>query len=281
MAPEIERSETATLEQAREHARAQAGRSARTGRTMPPSAAVDLPPPADSQTVFWDETVDVGGYSGLRLPRHSHLRISDLSGDCCVSIVVYNARQTSERVNVADTVKVQWQAYLGTGAILLSDMGRALMTIVEDTSGRHDALCGATTRAANERRYGHGSVHGPSPATRELLTLAAAKQALERRDLPPCINLFKGARVSADGDLVFVGASTGPSYVELRADLDVIVLMANSPHPLDTRPDYTGSIARLTAWRSEPPKDPVTEAATPERRRAYENTRHYVEVWAS
>lgn len=280
MTPEIDRSQTATLEQAREHARAQAGRSARTGRTMPPSEAVDLPMAVDAEKVLWNETVDVGGYSGLRLPRHSHLRITDLTGDGCVSLVVYNARQTSERLNVADTVKVQWQAYLGNGAILLSDMGRALMTIVLDTSARHDAFCGATTRGANERRYGHGAVHGPSPAARELLTLAAAKHALDRRDLPPCVNFFKGVRVNDDGILLFDGASTAPSFVELRADVDVIVLLANSPHPLDVRPDYTGSITRLTAWRAEPSRDPDVDA-TPERRRAYENTAAYYRGVAS
>ena len=85
------------------------------------------------------------------------------------------------------------------------------MTIVEDTSARHDALCGATTRALNERRYGHGAVHGPSPAARELLILAAAKHGLDRRDLPPCVNLFKGVRVNDDGTLVFDGDPTGPS----------------------------------------------------------------------
>lgn len=277
----IGRSETATLEQAREHARAQAGRSALTGRTVPPSQAIDLPPAVDVQTVFWDETIDVGGYSGLRVPRHSHLRLTDLGGDGCVSVVVYNARQPSERLNVADTVKVQWQAYLGVEAILLSDMGRALMTIVEDSSGRHDALCGATTRTANERRYGHGAVHSPSPATRELLTLAAAKHALERRDLPPCVNFFKGVRVDDDGTLVFDGASNGSSFVQLRADLDVIVLLANSPHPLDERPSYTGSIVRLTAWHDEAPRDRGVDSATPERRRAYENTAHYVKGWST
>ena len=275
MSPEIDRSETATLEQAREHARAQAGRSAATARTMPPFDAVDLPPAVAAETVFWDETVDVGGYSSLRLARHSHLRVSDLAGDSCVSLVVYNARQPSERLNVADTVKVQWQAYLGTGAILLSDMGRALMTIVEDTSGRHDAFCGATTRAANERRYGHGAVHGPSPAARELLTLAAAKHGLDRRDLPPCVNFFKSVRVNEDGTLVFDGVPTAPSFVELRADVDVIVLLTNTPHPLDRRSQYKGSIARLTAWLAEPPRDPIANATTPERRRAYENTDAY------
>jgi hypothetical protein len=69
--------------------------------------------------------------------------------------------------------------------------------------------------------------------------------------------------------------------VEQRADVDVIVLLANAPHPLDVRRDYTGSITRLTAWRAAPPRDPVGDATTPERRRAYENTAHYVSVWST
>jgi uncharacterized protein len=280
MAPQRERSETATLTQARAHARGQAERVARTARTVPPSEAIDLPPGVAGEAVIWDETIDLGGYCGVRLPRHAQVRISDLAGDASVSVVVYNARQPSERLNVADTVKVQWQAYLDAGAILLSDMGRALMTIVEDTSHRHDALCGATTRHANERRYGHGAAHGPSPAARELFAVAAAKHALDRRDLPPSISFFKGVRVGDDGALVLDGTPTGPVHVQLRADLDVILLMTNTPHPLDSRPIYTGSVVRVTAWRDEPPLHPTAAAATPERRRAYENTALYLGGWS-
>ena len=280
MSRERERSETATLTQARAHARAQAGLAAQTLRTVPPSDATDLPPGVVGQTVIWDETVDVGGYCGIRLPRCAQVRVSDLVGDACVNVVVYNARQPNERLNVADTVKVQWQAYLDAGAILLSDMGRALMTIVEDTSQRHDAFCGATTRHANERRYGHGAVHGPSPASRALFTVAAAKHGLDRRDLPPCISFFKGVRIGDDGALVFDGAPTGPAHVQLRAELDVILLLTNSPHPLDPRSIYTGSIVRVTAWRGDPPLDPIEAATTPERRRAYENTALYTVGWS-
>jgi uncharacterized protein YcgI (DUF1989 family) len=32
-------------------------------------------------------------------------------------VLVYNAEHPTERLNVADTVKVQWQAYLGLGSL--------------------------------------------------------------------------------------------------------------------------------------------------------------------
>ena len=81
----------------------------------------------------------------------------------------------------------------------------------------------------------------------------------------------------ATGALTFDGAPTeGGRYVELRADLDLVVLLANAPHPLDTRPSYTASKVRLTAWRADAPADPIATAATPERARAYENSMQYV-----
>ena len=134
---------TSTLEAARDHARRQADEHRQvadraTGPTRPALAATDLPAAALGATIIWDETIGVGGYVARRLPRGSMLRIADLGGDACVELLVHNAHQTTERLNVADTVKVQWQAYLDRGALLLSDMGRVLMTIVDDTSERHD-----------------------------------------------------------------------------------------------------------------------------------------------
>jgi uncharacterized protein len=258
-------SATGTLEQARAHARAQAA-------AADAATATELPSGVDAADVLRDETVPLGGYCAIRLPRHAHLSITDVGGDANLALVVFNARHTAERSNVADTVKVQWQAYLDAGALLLSDMGRALATIVADTSGRHDALCGTTTRPANEARYGHGAIHGPSPAGRELLVVAAAKAGLSRRDLPPAFNLFKSARVADDGSLHLDGAARPGARVELRAELDLLVLLVNTPHPLDERPTYSGNAVRVTAWQGPAPEDLLATAATPERARAYTNT---------
>ncbi|HKY13402.1 MAG TPA: urea amidolyase associated protein UAAP1 [Microthrixaceae bacterium] len=270
---------TDTLEAARAHARAQAA-AARPVVTIPSRNVGDLPGGVDASDVVWDETVPVGGYAARRLPRDTVVRISDVEGDAAVSLLVFRAEHPAERLNVADTVKVQWQAYLDTGALLLSDMGRVLMTIVDDTSARHDCFCGASTLAINEARYGDGSASGTSPGARELLALAAAKHGLTRRDLPPSIGLFKGVRVSDDGGLDFDGAPASGSFVELRAELDVLVVIANSPHPLDPRSAHAGTPVRCTAWRTlRPAADPFRDTS-PERQRAFENTEHLLESGA-
>lgn len=272
---------TRTLEQARAHARAQAEHARHTAATIPSTSAVDLPADVNADDVIWDEAIALGGYTAIRLPRHARLRLVDLSGDANAALIVFNQRGTAERANVADTVKVQWQAYLGEGSVILSDMGRALMTIVSDTSGRHDALCGTTTRVSNANRYGQGSIHSRTPAGRELLGVAAAKAGLSRRDLPPVINLFTGVRVHDDGSLEIDMSPRAGAHVELRADLDVLVLLANVPHPLDDRDGYAGGPIRVTAWTAEPVVDLVASAATPERARAYENTLQYLRGIAS
>jgi urea carboxylase-associated protein 2 len=196
------------------------------------------------------------------------VRLTDISGDACGHLIVHNTHQPAERLNLADTVKVQWQAYPTTGSRLLSDMGRALLTITADTSGHHDALCGAPNRVAHETKYGDGEVQGPYPNARDRLIVAALKAGLERRDVGPSIAFFKGARVGPDGALELEAAPGVPgAAVTLRCELDVHVAIANVPHVLDLRPDYPCTTLRVTAWK--PTSDVGTDAGpTPETERA-------------
>jgi urea carboxylase-associated protein 2 len=267
---------TATLAGARDHARAQAGAAAATSASVPVAGATDLPGGAVRERLCWDETLGAGGYGARRLRRDTILHVGDLGGDACVNLQLVNAHDTADRFNPPDTVKVQWQAYLGAGAVLLSGQGRVLATIVADTSGRHDALCGHGNRASHEARYGHGGVHGPSPAPRDLLALGLARFGLGRRDVGAGVNLFKGVRVGDDGGLTFDGIGGGPSWVRLRCEVDLIVVAANAPHPLDPRPDYTVSPVRLTAWGADRPDPDPFRDTSPERRRAFENTEDHL-----
>jgi uncharacterized protein YcgI (DUF1989 family) len=240
---------TATTHGARDHARAQAGARAEAMRIVPaPDGAV------------WAETVAGGGYTSKVLARGTTLRLTDLAGDACAHVLLYNADQPWERLSVADTVKVPWQAYLSTGHPLLSDQGRVLATIVDDTSARHDAICGA-------------------PAARAALVVAAAKHGLGPRDVAPTVAFFEGVRVEPDGKLCFTGSAGPARHVELRAELPLVVLIANAAHPLDPREDHTCSMLEVRAWRGAPtaPEDPLW-TSTPELERAFLNTADYADA---
>src|SRR6476619_6435146 len=163
-------SQTATPEEARAHARAQAAATSTWDQaTIPATDAVDLPAGVDPATVTWDETIGPGGAAARALDRGSRIRLTDLQGDACANLLAYYAPRPLERLNVADTVKVQWQAYLGAGSLLLSDMGRVLMSITADSCGGHDGLCGASNSARNTAKYGRGGVHQDFPNARDRL----------------------------------------------------------------------------------------------------------------
>ncbi|QYN17312.1 urea amidolyase associated protein UAAP1 [Amycolatopsis sp. DSM 110486] len=269
-------STTATTHGARDHARAQAGTVVDTMPTIP-ATGWPAPPGVEPATLTWAETVAGGGYTHKVLARGTRLRLTDLEGDACAHLLLFNADGPWERLNVADTVKVQWNAYLGESVALLSDQARVLATVVADTGGRHDALCGTSTVDGNTERYGDGAPEGPSPAGVPLFTLAAAKNGLGPRDLPPSLSFFQGVRVDAEGGLEFTGSAGAGASVDLRVELPVVVLLANTAHPLDPREDYTVTPLRILAWRDRPSTPDSPEwTHTPEARRAFENTADYL-----
>ena len=261
---------------ARVHARSMAGTVVESMPILPP-VATDLPLGVSADDLLWEETVAPGGYATRRIARGTRLRLIDVKGDACASLNLFNAEMPTERLNFADTVKVQWNAYLGTGKLLLSDMGRVLMSIEADDAGTHDCFSGTSNAATNLAKYGEGRNSGAYPNGRDRFLLGAAKHGLGRRDVHPCVTLFKGTRIEEDGTITpLVGPYAPGRSVVLRAEMDVIVVVTNVPHVLDHRPEYSVTPLRLTAWRGPVTgeADPIRNA-TPEGPRAFLNVEDY------
>ncbi|WP_135453439.1 urea amidolyase associated protein UAAP1 [Mycobacterium sp. DL99] len=272
---------TATTTGARDHARAQAGTLTDSMPVVPASAWPTPPQNVAPEQLTWAETVPGGRYTSKVLARGTRLRLRDLDGTACAHLLLWRADAPWERLNVADTVKVPWQAYLSADHPLLSDQGRVLATLVSDTSGHHDALCGTTTRTGNTAKYGAGEVESSSPAGRELLALAALKNGLTRRDVAPSLSFFHGVRVDADGTLVSTGSAGAGTAVELVTHLPLIVAIANTAHPLDPAPQFTVGPLEVLAWSAS--GDLAEIGATvgdrdPEYQRAYLNSE---DVWSA
>ncbi|MFC8386993.1 DUF1989 domain-containing protein [Nocardia sp. NPDC057272] len=226
---------------ARAHARAQAAAAT--------TATPETPPGLDPTTIVVAQRIPAGGYANIVLGRGTRVRLSDPSGTTCAHLFLLRTESPWERLNVADTVKVPWQAYLSAGHPLLSDQGRVLATVLTDSDGHHDTLC------------------GPTAEGRHQLHLAGAKQGLEPRDIGPSIALFRGARVAVSGAIEPTGNGPAGATLDLVVHLPLTLLVANAPHPLDDRP--TGDLD-LLAWSS--PADLDTHNDDPEYRRAVENT---------
>lgn len=257
---------------ARTHARSMDGVVVEAMPLLPPRAD-DLPAGISPDDLLWEESIAAGGYASRTLARGTRLRLIDLKGDACASVLLFNAAMPTERLNIADTLKVQWNAYPGQGSLLLSDMGRVLASIEEDMAGTHDAFCGASNEASNRRHYGDGRNSGDFPNARDRLLLGAAKHGLGRRDVHPCLNLFKGVRIAADGTTEpDLGPFAPGRSLVLRAEMALIVVIANCPHVLDSRP-WNVTPLRATAWRGPvTSEDDAIRNATPEGRRAFLNT---------
>lgn len=270
--------DTGTVLSARADARSQDGTLADAMAYVPASSTPYPPAGIDPNRLVWAETVAAGGYTHRVVARGTRIRLTDVEGEACAHLVVYNADQPWERLNVADTQKIPWQAYLTASHPLLSGDGRVLATIAADDSAHHDSLCGTTTDLVCDRKYGNHTPDSASPSGHSLLTMAASKHDLTPRDLPPSVSFFKGVHVEPDGSLTFTGSAGPGRSVDLIAELPLIVLIANTPHPIDPRPEFTCGLLRVTAWRDRPtgPEDPMWNS-TPESHRAYLNSVDYAE----
>lgn len=219
------------------------------------------------------ETVPGGwGWSGI-VGRSDTLRIVNAGATPGVSVLLYNAADPSERFNAGDTMKVQWNARLSRGRVLFSDMGRVLASVTDDTYGRNDALVGGSTAETNASKYGTGALRN----TRDNFILLAAKHGLDKRDIPPCLTLFAPVGVDDKG-VVHWEEPAAPAgvCVDLRAELDLLVLVSNCPHPLAPGP-YAPADVELVVWRSPPPApDDFCRTATEEAKRGFENNAAYL-----
>lgn len=214
------------------------------------------------------ETVPGGWYWYGRVARGETLRIATATGTSSVSVVAWNAADVSERINHADTVKVQWSAALRKGRVILSDMGRVVFSITEDTSGAHDALVGGSTAASNARKYG-----GDHRNTRDNVILAAMKLGLARADLPLPVTFFAPVETDAAGAFVWnENRRAKDDFVDLRAEMDLLVAVSNCPHPLDPHPVYAPGPIELIRHRTPIAADDFCRSGSAESIRAFDNT---------
>lgn len=214
------------------------------------------------------EVIPGGWYWSTRLRKHETLRLSLDHGFSTLSLVAWSAADTSERLNLPDTVKMQWTTALGKGRVIFSDMGRVMFSVTEDSSGAHDALMGGSTLSSNAAKYGEDKRN-----TRDNLVLLATKAGLDKRDIPSVLALFAPVRVDRDGTFLWKPELLrGGDYVELRAEMDLIVGFSNCPHPLDPDPGYRPNPVTVTRIAAvEPSTDDLCRTATAEAVRGFEN----------
>jgi urea carboxylase-associated protein 2 len=215
------------------------------------------------------------------LKRGTALRITDVEGGANVGALFLNFEIPSERYNMPDTLKAQHTAHLTKGFVLYSDMGRVLCSITEDTCGWHDPLCGHLTPEAAQQKYGdlryaaaRNDFHRNS---RDNFLMELEKFGLTLRDLPANVNFFSKVVVSGDGSLNYIENNSQPgSYIEIRAEMNVLVVLDTCQHPLD--PDlayHPRSVGISISGVATPAPDDYCRMFRPENQRGFVNTERY------
>jgi urea carboxylase-associated protein 2 len=208
--------------------------------------------------LLFEETLAGGATWSHILKRGSALRITDPEGGANTGAMFYNADNPTERYNMPDTLKAQHTARLTSGHAIYSDMGRILCSLVADTCGWHDPISGHATAAQVRAKYGEKSYQQARNAfhqnARDGFLIELAKYGLGQRDLVANINFFSKVAVSNDGSMHFHPANSKPGdFVELRAEMNTLVILNTCQHPLDPAPAYRPKSVNLSLWRVTPP----------------------------
>jgi uncharacterized protein len=199
------------------------------------------------------QTIPAGEYWIDTLRRGQDLRIVDVEGNQSADTLFFNAVDTSDRYSAVDTIREQRNVYLSAGSKLRSTSGAVLAEIVADTVGRHDTLGGACAGESNTVRYALAKRCMHSCRDSYLLAVAQHDRlGLSKRDLSHNINFFMNVPVTPEGGLSFADGMSGPGqYVELRAAMDIIVLISNCPQLNNPCNAYNPTPLEVLIWNAD------------------------------
>jgi uncharacterized protein len=237
--------------------------------------------PESTVSSLWTDVIGAGASWSLILRRGNVLRLEDTEGGANAAALFYNFDCPVERYSMPDTLKAQHIAHLTTGFVIYSDMGRVLCSITDDTCGWHDPLGGYNGASAVAVRYGSTSYQEKRNAwhrnSRDNILVELMKYGLGSRDMGPSLNFFSKVRAGWDGAMEFVPGNSKPGdYVELRAEMNVLLVIDTGQHPLDPNPAYAPKPLKFSVIRSTPALvDDPCRLSRPENARGFINTERY------
>jgi len=223
--------------------------------------------------------LQAGGKWSGRIAAGKTVQFTAQSTGANLALLLYNADDLTERYNMPDTLKAQYTSHLTKGHVLMSDQGRVLASIIEDSIGWHDPLGGYTTRAITDEKYNPSTYQQAHNAWlrsgQENLVVELVRQGMSKRDLVSVVNLFSKVVCDDTGALQFsLGHCAAGESVTLRMDMNVLMVLSNTPHPLNPQSAYPSGMITVAVTDAEPAdtRDDVCVSFREENRRAFENT---------
>jgi len=178
------------------------------------------------------------------------VRIEDSYGQQAIDTLFYNAGDYSERYSNQETMREQNAAYISTGTKIMSSEGRVMLKMTADSCGRHDTAAGACSCESNTVRFGHGTKY--LHACRDNFVAEVAKYGMGKRDVAPNINFFMNVPISPNGEMTIVDGISAPGdYVELKAEMDVLLVISNCPQINNPCNGFDPTPIRVLVWNEE------------------------------
>ncbi len=209
------------------------------------------PSPLKPEAALHSFVVDAGDPFVLEIKKGMYVRIVDLEGNQAVDTIFYNAHDYADRYSAQDTIREQGNIYLTTGSRLLSTNGNILLTITSDTCGRHDTLGGACATESNMVRYDVSKRSMHACRNSFMKGIQTWNRGMDKRDITSNINFFMNVPVTPEGKLTFEdGVSDSGKYVELRAEMDVLMVISNCPQLNNPCNGYNPTPVQILVWES-------------------------------
>jgi urea carboxylase-associated protein 2 len=234
--------------------------------------------------VIWEKVFCPGEKWSGPIGRGKLLRFTALDAGANLAMLIYNRDDLTERYNMPDTLKAQHTSKLTRGNVLMSDNGRVLASIVEDSLGWHDTISGITTRELTDSKYG-GSTYQELRndwlrSGYENIEVELVRNGLGLRDLVPVVNLFSKVQCDEKGAMSYLTTHCRKNdTVTLRTEMDILLILSNTPNPLDPRTNYPSVPVRLEVSIAAPVDETdYCYAFRDENRRAFINTWDYYKL---
>jgi urea carboxylase-associated protein 2 len=234
-----------------------------------------------TEAIFHESSIEGGKHWSLTLRGGTVLRLVDVNGGANVGMLFYNPYNLLERYNAPDTLKCQHTFRLTKGHCLYSDMGRIFCSVIDDTVGWHDTVCGNSNQALVTRRWGQKTYqlwrNDWTQNGHDSFLVEGGKYGLGRRDLAANVNWFSKVAVDDTGAMTFDAAnSRADDFVDLRFEMDTLVLLHTCPHPLNPAAEYPRAPIRVQLRRAARVQDDdYCRNSRPENVRGFENTELY------
>ena len=216
------------------------------------------------------------------IQRGQTIQLKALDENASLSAMFYNASNVYERFNSADTVKIQWNAFLNKNKVLFSEMGRVLFAITQDsTDGLFDTLGGISNPRIIKENFKENATYESCrnayyKSDRENFLIELGKYGMGKKDMIPALNLFRKVDVKEGSKLELnPRCAKKDDVIELTAHMDVLLVLSNTPHAMDKSGVYNSSNIEISIFESVPFKDEDYVEFSDEAKRGFQNTNRY------